>query len=130
MLDIVPEPDAGRLRAMSIDIYSRGHDYARERGILLADTKFEFGRIDGEIRLIDEILTPDSSRFWPADEYEPGRGQNSFDKQIVRNFLDDTGWDHNPPPPHLTPEVVERSVARYREAHDTLFPNRNLEKYL
>lgn len=130
MLDIVPEPDAGRLRAMSIDLYSRGRDYARERGILLADTKFEFGRIDGEITLIDEILTPDSSRFWPAEEYEAGRSQNSFDKQIVRNFLDDTGWDHNPPPPHLTPEVIERSVARYREAHDRLFPHRNLEKYL
>jgi phosphoribosylaminoimidazole-succinocarboxamide synthase len=130
MLDIVPEPNASRLRSMSIDLYTRGRDYARERGIILADTKLEFGLVDGEITLIDEILTPDSSRFWPLDEYEPGRGQNSFDKQIVRNFLDDTGWDHSPPPPDLTPEVVERSVARYREAHDLLFPHRNLERYL
>lgn len=130
MLDIVPREQAETLRDMSIDLYVQGRDYARERGIILADTKFEFGLIDGEITLIDEILTPDSSRFWPLDEYEPGRGQNSFDKQIVRNYLDDIGWDHNPPPPHLTPEVVERSVARYREAHDRLFPHRNLEKYL
>jgi phosphoribosylaminoimidazole-succinocarboxamide synthase len=130
MLDIVPEPEAGRLRDLSIELYTRGRDYAREKGILVADTKFEFGLIDGDITLIDEMLTPDSSRFWPLEEYEPGRGQNSFDKQIVRNFLDETGWDHNPPPPHLTPEVVERSVARYREAHDRLFPHRNLETYL
>jgi phosphoribosylaminoimidazole-succinocarboxamide synthase len=126
----VKRPEAEKLRDLSVDLYVRGRNYARKRGIILADTKFEFGVIDGEITLIDEILTPDSSRFWPLDEYEPGRSQNSFDKQIVRNYLDDIGWDHNPPPPHLTPEVVEKSVARYREAHDLLFPHRNLERYL
>jgi len=115
---------------MSIDLYKRGRDYARERGIILADTKFEFGRIDGEIALIDEMLTPDSSRFWPADDYEPGRSQQSFDKQFIRDYLDEIGWDHNPPAPELSADVVERSLARYREAYDRLFPHRNLEKYL
>ncbi|MDH3198310.1 MAG: phosphoribosylaminoimidazolesuccinocarboxamide synthase, partial [Candidatus Krumholzibacteria bacterium] len=130
MCKFVPRPTAERLRDVSIDIYTRARDYARERGIILADTKFEFGSIDGEITLIDEMLTPDSSRFWPAAKYAPGRGQESFDKQFVRDYLDRTGWDHNPPAPELTPEVVERTVARYREAHDRLFPHRNLERYL
>ncbi|MCK5712521.1 MAG: hypothetical protein KAI25_07390, partial [Hyphomicrobiaceae bacterium] len=80
--------------------------------------------------LIDEILTPDSSRFWPADEYEAGRGQNSYDKQYIRNYLDEIGWDRNPPPPDLTEEVVVKSFESYKEAFDRLFPNRNLEKYL
>lgn len=130
MCTIVPEATARQLRDLSLDLYTRGRDYARERGIILADTKFEFGLIDGEVTLIDEMLTPDSSRFWPLEEYQPGRGQNSFDKQIVRDYLDSIGWDHSPPPPHLSPEVVERSVARYRAAHDLLFPHRNLERYL
>jgi phosphoribosylaminoimidazole-succinocarboxamide synthase len=130
MCKIVPRPTAERLRDISIGIYTRARDYARERGIILADTKFEFGSIDGEITLIDEMLTPDSSRFWPAAKYAPGRGQESFDKQFVRDHLDRIGWDHNPPAPELTPEVVERTVARYREAHDRLFPHRNLERYL
>jgi len=127
MCTIVERGVAERLRDVSISLYTRGRDYARERGIILADTKFEFGLVDGEITLIDEILTPDSSRFWPLDEYEPGRGQNSFDKQIIRDYLDAIGWDHNPPPPHLSAEVVEKSVARYREAYDLLFPHRKLE---
>jgi phosphoribosylaminoimidazole-succinocarboxamide synthase len=80
--------------------------------------------------MIDEMLSPDSSRFWPADDYEPGRDQNSFDKQYIRNYLDEIGWDHSPPPPDLSQEVVTRSFERYKEAYDRLFPNRDLEKYL
>lgn len=130
MCEIVPRETAEKLRDMSIDIYVRGRDYARERGIILADTKFEFGLIDGRITIIDEMLSPDSSRFWPLDSYEPGRGQVSFDKQIVRDHLDQSGWDHSPPAPSLPQEVVDRSLGRYREAFELLFPHRDLEKYL
>lgn len=130
MCEIVPRASAERLRDMSIELYCMGRDYARERGIILADTKFEFGLIDGEITLIDEILTPDSSRFWPLTKYEPGRSQESFDKQFIRDYLDEIGWDHNPPAPKLSPDVVAKSLARYREAHDRLFPHRSLEMYL
>jgi phosphoribosylaminoimidazole-succinocarboxamide synthase len=127
MCTIVPRPVAETLRDVSVSLYTRGRDYARARGIILADTKFEFGMVDGKITLIDEILTPDSSRFWPLGEYRPGRGQNSFDKQIIRDYLDRIGWDHNPPPPHLSADVVAKSVGRYREAYDLLFPHRKLE---
>jgi len=130
MCDIVPLADAEVLRRKSVDLYTRGRDYARERGIILADTKFEFGRIDGEITLIDEMLTPDSSRFWPADDYSPGRAQASFDKQYVRDHLDAIGWDHSPPAPGLDDTVIARTIDRYREAHDRLFPQRNLEGLL
>ncbi|HXV13234.1 MAG TPA: phosphoribosylaminoimidazolesuccinocarboxamide synthase [Candidatus Krumholzibacteria bacterium] len=130
MCEIVPRRDAEALRAQSIDLYRRGRDYARTRGILLADTKFEFGVIDGQIKLIDEVLTPDSSRFWPADQYAPGRAQESFDKQFVRDYLDASGWDHNPPGPELPGDVVTRTIARYKEAHDLLFPGRNVARYL
>lgn len=130
MCDIVDRGHAERLRELSIDLYQRGRDFAATRGIILADTKFEFGLIDGEIALIDEILTPDSSRFWPSTSYAPGRAQESFDKQFVRDYLDTSGWDHNPPAPELPADVIERSVARYKEAHDRLFPNRDMEKYL
>lgn len=130
MCEIVPREIAEKLRDKSIDLYSRALEYASQRGIILADTKFEFGLIDGEITIIDEMLSPDSSRFWPADEYEAGRGQNSYDKQYIRNYLDEIGWDRNPPPPDLTEEVVVKSFERYKEAFDRLFPNRNLEKYL
>jgi len=130
MCEIIPLEYAERLRDISIDIYMSGLEYARSRGIILADTKFEFGLIDGEITIIDEMLSPDSSRFWPAAEYEAGRSQNSFDKQYIRNYLDEIGWDHNPPPPDLTDEVINKSFDRYKEAYDRLFPNRNLEKYL
>ncbi len=130
MCGIVPRRDAERLRDMSLDLYRRGRDYARERGIILADTKFEFGRIGGEIKLIDEMLTPDSSRFWPADKYAPGGPQESFDKQFVRDYLDRSGWDHNPPGPELPHDVVTRTIARYKEAHDLLFPGRRIERYL
>ena len=87
---------------------------------MLADTKFEFGFADGELLLIDEVLTPDSSRFWPADRYEPGHPQPSFDKQYVRDWLDASGWDHEPPPPDLPDEVIEQTAARYREAYERI----------
>lgn len=130
MCEIVPRDAAEKLRSLSIDLYVRALEYALARGIIIADTKFEFGVIDGEIRLIDEMLSPDSSRFWPQATYEPGRGQESFDKQYVRDYLDEIGWDHNPPPPDLTAAVVEKSLERYKEAFTRLFPNRELEKYL
>ena len=110
-----------QLRRASIELYEHARTHARERGIILADTKFEFGATPGaEVVLGDEVLTPDSSRFWPADEYEPGRGQASFDKQYVRDWLDEQGWDHTPPPPSLPGEVIERTSAKYREAYERI----------
>jgi phosphoribosylaminoimidazole-succinocarboxamide synthase len=107
------------LRRLSIAIYERAADHARGRGIILADTKFEFGRrADGAIVLGDEVLTPDSSRFWPADGYEPGRGQPSFDKQFVRDWASASGWDKTPPAPEIPAEVVEGTRARYVEAYE------------
>lgn len=109
------------LRRISIEVYRRAADHAAEHGIILADTKFEFGSSPGaEIVLGDEVLTPDSSRFWPADDYEPGRAQNSFDKQYVRDWLDRSGWNHTPPPPELPPEVVENTRAKYIEAYERI----------
>ena len=100
---------AAELRQRSIEIYRRGAEYARTKGILIADTKFEWGRVDGQLILIDEVLTPDSSRFWPADQYEPGTSQPSFDKQFVRDYLTSTGWDKNSDPPALPDEVVRKT---------------------
>jgi phosphoribosylaminoimidazole-succinocarboxamide synthase len=109
------------LRRISIELYRHAAEHARERGIILADTKFEFGSTPGcEIVLGDEVLTPDSSRFWPADSYEPGRGQSSFDKQYVRDWLDQQGWDRKPPAPHLPDEVVANTTAKYREAYERI----------
>jgi phosphoribosylaminoimidazole-succinocarboxamide synthase len=109
------------LRRLSIELYSFAADHARERGIILADTKFEFGRsADGRIVVGDEVLTPDSSRFWPADTYEPGRGQPSFDKQYVRDWATQSGWDKSPPAPPLPDEVVERTRALYEEAYQRI----------
>ena len=102
----------------ALQIYERASDVARDRGIVLADTKFEFGVIGAEVVLIDEVLTPDSSRFWPADQYRPGGSQPSFDKQYVRDWLDASGWDHNPPPPDLPADVVEATRQRYIEAYE------------
>lgn len=130
MTEIVPVDVADTLREKSIDIYRQAHEYARQRGIIVADTKFEFGTFDGKIIMIDEMLSPDSSRFWPLDEYQPGRTQFSYDKQYVRDHLDKTGWDHNPPGPALPAEVVARTTDRYREACKRLFPDIDLEKYL
>jgi len=111
---------ATRLKDLTLAIYERAATVALERGIILADTKFEFGSADGELVLIDEVCTPDSSRFWPADRYEPGRGQPSFDKQYVRDWLDASGWDHEPPPPELPREVVARTAATYVEAYERI----------
>ncbi len=107
---------ARRIKDLSVELYTTAAEYARERGIIIADTKFEWGLIDGELTLIDEVLTPDSSRFWPADDYEPGRAQASYDKQYVRDWLDDSGWDHEPPSPELPEEVVRRTTEKYLEA--------------
>jgi phosphoribosylaminoimidazole-succinocarboxamide synthase len=111
---------AERLRELTIALYERGAEVAAERGILVADTKFEFGFAGGELMLIDEVLTPDSSRFWPADGYEPGRSQPSFDKQFVRDWLDASGWDHEPPAPSLPAEVIARTAMKYQEAYERL----------
>jgi phosphoribosylaminoimidazole-succinocarboxamide synthase len=120
MVEIVGVELAEELRRRSIDIYQRGAEYARSKGILIADTKFEWGLVDGQLILIDEVLTPDSSRFWPADRYEPGHGQPSFDKQFVRDHLTATGWDKNSPPPELPPEIVDRTREKYIEAYEHL----------
>jgi phosphoribosylaminoimidazole-succinocarboxamide synthase len=116
-----------RLRDVSLALYERAAAHALERGIIIADTKFEFGRsADEEIVLADEVLTPDSSRFWPADQYEPGRSQASFDKQYVRDWLDRSGWDHSPPGPELPDDVVAGTRARYIEAYERI-TGRSLE---
>jgi len=116
---------AEELRTRSIDIYRRACEHARDCGILLADTKFEWGRLPtGEIILIDEVLTPDSSRFWPLDSYRPGKNPPSYDKQFVRDWLETTGWDKNCPPPELPPEVVEKTRQKYVEAHQRLTGNK------
>ena len=109
------------LRDASVELYRRAAEHAAARGIILADTKFEFGSHAGaEVVLGDEVLTPDSSRFWPADDYEPGRAQRSYDKQYVRDHLDSTGWDHTPPAPNLPEEVIANTRARYVEAYERL----------
>ena len=113
-------PMAERLRDVSIEIYRRASEYAAERGIIIADTKFEFGIASGELIWIDEALTPDSSRFWPADEYKPGHAQPSFDKQYVRDYLEQIGWNKQPPAPALPPDVVAATRARYREAYERI----------
>lgn len=109
------------LRDRSLDVYRRAADYAETRGILLADTKFEWGQMpDGSLILIDEVLTPDSSRFWPKDSYQPGKNPPSFDKQFVRDWLETTPWDKNSPPPPLPADVVEKTRAKYVEAYEKL----------
>ena len=115
---------ATELRDRTLDVYQRGAAHAEERGIILADTKLEWGRLPtGELILIDEVLTPDSSRFWPKDTYRTGSSPPSFDKQFVRDWLETTGWDKASPPPELPPEVVERTAAKYREALERLTAN-------
>ena len=118
--DIVGEGLANKLKELTLSIYELGSNVARERGVILADTKFEFGFIEGEIALCDEVMTPDSSRFWPVDEYEAGGAQPSFDKQYVRDWLDKSGWNHEPPPPELPADVVGQTAARYREAYERI----------
>ena len=114
-------PDlAAQARDLSLALYRAGRDYARQRGIIIADTKFEFGVSDGRLILIDEVLTPDSSRFWPADQYAPGRGQPSFDKQFVRDYLETLDWNKTPPGPVLPADVVAKTSAKYLEAYERL----------
>jgi phosphoribosylaminoimidazole-succinocarboxamide synthase len=119
-VDLVGKGLAERLRELTIGLYERGADIARERGVIVADTKFEFGFAGAELILVDEVLTPDSSRFWATDGYQPGRSQPSFDKQVVRDWLDASGWDHEPPAPELPIDVIERTAERYREAYDRI----------
>jgi phosphoribosylaminoimidazole-succinocarboxamide synthase len=120
MVSIVGQSTAEELRRRSLDVYSRAAAHARERGIIIADTKFEWGWSDGELILIDEVLTPDSSRFWPADRYQPGRAQPSFDKQFLREWLETTHWDKNSPPPDLPADVIAKTREKYVEAYERL----------
>ncbi len=108
------------IRELSLDMYSRAREYAAQRGIIIADTKFEFGLHSGNLFIIDEVLTPDSSRFWPADEYQPGRAQKSFDKQYLRDWLNSSGWDKNSPPPSLPQEVIAETRDKYFKAYQLL----------
>jgi phosphoribosylaminoimidazole-succinocarboxamide synthase len=117
---IVGADIAERARDASLKIYHFARDYARKRGIIIADTKFEFGLFDGQLILIDEVLTPDSSRFWPADQYQPGKSQPSFDKQFVRDYLETLDWNKTPPGPVIPPEIVARTTAKYLEAYERL----------
>ena len=120
MVEMAGRELSEELRRRSIEIFRRGTDYARQRGIIIADTKFEWGRVNGKIILIDEALTPDSSRFWPTDQFAPGRSQPSFDKQFVRDWLLHSGWDKQSPPPALPDEIVAKTRAKYVEAYERL----------
>ena len=114
--EIIGSERAAEIARISVDLYQKAADFAREKGIIIADTKFELGEKDGRLILIDEVLTPDSSRFWPLDEYTPGKGQPSFDKQFLRDYLSALDWDKTPPPPVLPPEIIQKTRARYEEA--------------
>jgi phosphoribosylaminoimidazole-succinocarboxamide synthase len=117
---VVGRETAERMRDKSIEIYSAAREYAKSRGIIICDTKFEWAEIDGELTLVDELLTPDSSRFWPADRWEPGQSQESFDKQFVRDYLESIGWNKKPPAPELPPEVARKTSEKYLEAYRLL----------
>ena len=118
--EIIGHDLASRMRELSLQIYTTARDYAGSRGIIICDTKFEFGIADSELILIDEVLTPDSSRFWPADSYEPGKSQPSFDKQFVRDYLETLDWDKTPPGPELPSEIISATSDRYLEAYRRL----------
>jgi len=120
MAELVGEERAATLKDLSIRIYKKASEYAESKGIIVADTKFEFGICSGKVILIDEILSPDSSRFWPRERYQPGRPQDSFDKQFVRDYLESLGWDKKPPAPTLPKEVVQKTLAKYEEAYNRL----------
>lgn len=124
-VEIVGRDIAEQARTLSLEIYGQARAYARERGIIIADTKFEFGVFDGKLILIDEVLTPDSSRFWPADQYEAGRSQPSFDKQFLRDYLERIQWNKQPPAPELPAFVIQRTQEKYLEAF-TRLTGRNL----
>src|SRR5881628_390149 len=117
---ILGEEVADRVKTLSLEIYSRGREHAAQRGIIVADTKFEFGIVDGDLLLIDECLTPDSSRFWPQDQYALGQSPPSFDKQFVRDYLETLDWDKTPPAPSLPKDVIAKTSAKYVEAFETL----------
>ena len=120
MREIAGDDVSEQLKKFSLRLYTTAAEYARKKGIIIADTKFEFGMLDDEIILIDEVLTPDSSRFWPADRYKLGQSQPSFDKQFVRDYLDTTGWDKNSPPPQLSEEVIKETQRKYQEAYEKI----------
>jgi phosphoribosylaminoimidazole-succinocarboxamide synthase len=120
MQEALGDDVASELKKRSIEIYERGNEVTRERGILIADTKLEWGWFEGRLILIDEVLTPDSSRFWPADRWQPGGAQPSFDKQFLREFLDRSGWDKNSPPPELPESIVEQTRERYLAAFEQI----------
>ena len=113
------EKDATALRDASLKVYQTAADYAAKRGIIIADTKFEFGLVDGKLTLADEVITPDSSRFWPQDEYEPGKSQSSFDKQFVRDWLN-ANWDRMGNPPHLPADIIEKTSQKYIQAYELI----------
>ncbi len=118
--NIVGPAIAEQARELSLKIYQQAADYARQRGIIIADTKFEFGLFGGQLILIDEVLTPDSSRFWPADQYQPGKGQPSFDKQFVRDYLETLAWDKRPPGPMLPDDVIAHTTKKYLDAYERI----------
>jgi phosphoribosylaminoimidazole-succinocarboxamide synthase len=120
MKKLIGEEDAEKIKDLSLELYNKGAEYALKKGIIIADTKFEFGKIDDKIIIVDELLTPDSSRFWPADKYEPGKSQPSFDKQYVRDYLSSTGWDKNSNPPNLPDHVVAETQNKYKEAFEKI----------
>jgi phosphoribosylaminoimidazole-succinocarboxamide synthase len=117
---ILGDEIANRVKDLSLEIYSRGRDHAAQRGIIVADTKFEFGKMDDQLLLIDEVLTPDSSRFWPKDQYVVGQSPPSFDKQFVRDYLETLDWDKTPPAPKLPREIIEKTSAKYVEAFERI----------
>ncbi|NOX80248.1 MAG: phosphoribosylaminoimidazolesuccinocarboxamide synthase [Deltaproteobacteria bacterium] len=116
MRELLGEEPAAEMADISVRLYEKAADYALGKGVIIADTKFEFGMADGQLILIDEVLTPDSSRFWPLDQYQPGRGQPSFDKQFLRDYLSTLDWNKQPPPPPLPREILDKTRARYEEA--------------
>jgi phosphoribosylaminoimidazole-succinocarboxamide synthase len=126
---IVGSDTIDRIKQLSLRIFTEASKYASGKGILIADTKFEFGFIDGEIAVIDEVLTPDSSRFWLAEEYQPGRKQRSLDKQFIRDYLDESGWNHEPPAPELPFDIVRKTTERYKISAERLFDDIDLERY-
>ena len=118
-VEMLGEKDAAALRGASLKVYQTAADYAAQRGIIIADTKFEFGLVDGKLTLADEVITPDSSRFWPQDEYEPGKSQSSFDKQFVRDWLN-ANWDRTGNPPHLPADIIEKTSQKYIQAYELI----------
>jgi phosphoribosylaminoimidazole-succinocarboxamide synthase len=120
MFELIGEEHGAALQEASIALYTEARDHAAPKGIVIADTKFEFGLVDGQVTLVDEVLTPDSSRFWPADTYAPGHGQPSFDKQYVRDWLEASGWDKAAPAPRLPADVIAKTSEKYIQAYELI----------